>query len=150
MSRFSESAEWDDPLEMGRAMRNWQVCVTSKRGQAALRRLEAALLALPRPRLIEGHLATAEGDVCAVGAYVAFRDGPEQMGEHIEELATYDAAVEESGDDLAGVTISEGQGAGLTATLACRLADFNDESCYGDTPERRYERMLAWVRRNLQ
>src|SRR5690242_8806216 len=54
----------------------WETVVSNalggRRGQEALAELEAALLALPEPKLVEGHLA-AEGGVCAVGAFVAHR-----------------------------------------------------------------------------
>lgn len=77
MSRFDDC--YDDgeglPWEM------WQTIVSralgGRRGQQALADMETALMALPEPRLIEGHLA-ADGAVCAVGAYVAHKKAAEK------------------------------------------------------------------------
>jgi hypothetical protein len=59
----------------------WETVVSNalggRKGQAQLAEMEAALLALPEPRLIEGHLA-ADGAVCAVGAFVAARRAADQ------------------------------------------------------------------------
>jgi hypothetical protein len=45
----------------------------SKKGLRILKRLEAALLAMPEKRLARGQIATKDGDVCLIGAYEAYR-----------------------------------------------------------------------------
>lgn len=44
-------------------------------------------------------------------------------------------------------TVSAGRGVGLSNTVAWHLAYLNDEAFGGATPEQRYSKMLAWVRR---
>lgn len=73
MSRF----DWDgDGPEYNNAGDLWwaniERALSGRRGQSALADLEEALLALPEPVLIEGHLAEA-GQVCAVGALIAHK-----------------------------------------------------------------------------
>jgi hypothetical protein len=79
----------------------WETTVSTalggRRGQEALAAMEAALLALPECKLVEGHLA-AEGGVCAVGAYVAHRRAEQ---EHV------DIAASGGGRDLDGRTWNE-------------------------------------------
>lgn len=177
MSRFDDDGDGEGmPWEL------WQTVVSNalggKRGQAALAELEEALLALPEPKLIEGHLA-ADGAVCAVGAYVAHR----QARERGVPIATVIAEVEETecwcgherdahgptcsgirewngkpctctefdADDGEGIydTTHAGQQAGLPHTISWHLAYLNDETFGCMTPEQRYEKVLAWTRRAL-
>lgn len=69
MTRFG--SDYDEPFpnagELWHA--NLMRALRGKRGMQVLRDLEAALLALPQPRLIESHVAK-DGEVCLVGAYV--------------------------------------------------------------------------------
>lgn len=77
MSRFGDC--YDDGDLIPAAL--WETILSralgGRRGQAALAELETALLELPEPRLIEGHLAL-DGDTCAVGALVARRRAAEE------------------------------------------------------------------------
>lgn len=70
MSRFNDDGEGGVPWPL------WETIVSNalggRKGQQALADLEQALLALPEPKLINGHLA-AEGSVCAIGALVAYK-----------------------------------------------------------------------------
>jgi hypothetical protein len=72
MSRVSYSEEESFPGQFELFHANLRRSVYGKRGQAALRDLEAALLSMPEKRLIAGHLAK-DGEVCANGALVAYR-----------------------------------------------------------------------------
>lgn len=76
MSRF----EYDGDGE-GMPWGLWESVVSralgGRRGQEALAQMETALLELPEPRLIEGHLAY-DGATCAVGALVAHRRAQEE------------------------------------------------------------------------
>lgn len=60
MSRYVECDEWDESsiLASGRWERNAPRVFKSKRGQAALRQLREAIVALPDKRLISGALST--------------------------------------------------------------------------------------------
>ena len=76
-------------------MANQERSIKGRKGQAALRELEAALLALPEKRLISGELENAVGEVCAVGALAKFKgkDNPrvgDCFGEQGEMSVTYD------------------------------------------------------------
>lgn len=120
-----------------------------KRGQAALRELEAALLALPEKRLIAGRVSDG-ASVCTLGALALKRRvaGGVSVADALAELAD-EYPEEEDADWLAaGLGREELR---LRYTLAWAVINENDEE-YGDrrfSPEERYAAMLAWVRRQL-
>jgi hypothetical protein len=70
LTRFDYDGEEGMPWEL------WETVVSNalggRRGQEALAAMEDALLALPEPKLVHGHLAS-DSAVCAVGALVAHR-----------------------------------------------------------------------------
>lgn len=185
MSRFTD--EWDGdefPNQSALWWANIERSLKGKRGQAALADLEAALLELPQPRLVNGYLAV-DGDVCAIGALAVHRR--RSKGEEMESiLADLEGRIpaccecghpksahdehgvchhkgyndrgcwsnctafklgencDEPGDD---VTATVGVSIGLTYGLAWKLAYVNDEhGQHDETPEERYQRVLAWVR----
>lgn len=89
MSRFYEGDDYDEEyywLAVGRWEGNLRRAINGRKGQRALRELREALLALPERRLIAGELATPEGEVCTVGALVAYRRA-RKSGLSIEEAA---------------------------------------------------------------
>lgn len=65
--------EGDDPLEMGRWRGRVASTIRSKRGQAFLREVSAALDAIPGKRLISEELKTVDGEFCTLGAVGAVR-----------------------------------------------------------------------------
>lgn len=155
MSRidYHEDADFDDVrniMAMGRFERNTKVAPRSKKGQKALRRLEAALLAMPQKRLAAGVIARPvwqladEYEVCALGA-LAVHEGIDplklwnQWLDDEDGSYTADEIADELGPDL-----------GMTPTLAWMVMDENDEVLGGKSPEERWERMLVWVRRHLK
>lgn len=76
MSRFCDydnDSEYVE-LDIGRWEWNLRQTIDGRKGQRALRQLEAALLAMPARRLIESELATPTGEVCAVGAAIAYAE----------------------------------------------------------------------------
>lgn len=92
------------------------------RGQHFLRKLRAALDALPVKRLITDAIANKAGDVCAMGAV--------------------DPAAHVDPDDPDAV----GKYFGIARSMAAEIAYENDEGRYGrETPEERWIRMRAWV-----
>lgn len=144
MSRFGYEDEDGIPWQL------WETIVgrtlAGRRGQAALAELEAALLALPEQKLIAGHLA-CEGQVCAVGAYVA-RQRAQADGVSIRHKI-FEMSQGVTVDDVspAWETVDAGKKVGLQQSLAWHLAYMNDEELANRTPEQRYDEVLAFVRR---
>jgi hypothetical protein len=148
---YSEDEDYPGQFELWQA--NCRRSLQGKAGQTALRELEQALLALPEKRLIAGELENAEGEVCAIGALVKYR-GVE------ETKADPDCDMEDVGVEL-----------GMPRLVAWKVVALNDMEIDGHyvmlegpiqsswsggghlqqfvpvTPEERYERVLAWVRK---
>ncbi len=142
---------------------NIRRAVAGKKGQKFLRELEAALLGLPEKRLVLGAMAEAEGDreeetyplpdpvatgeVCALGAVVIARAVAKGVprNEATQKLAErYDPS--ELGWSQQQEVAKELK---ICHPLAYEVIYQNDEAgrC---TPEQRYEKVLAWVRRKLK
>ena len=146
--------ENDDLDESRRAL--WDNAVNratySQRGQKVLREIEAALLALPEKRLIDGVLCDGKS-FCTVGALAGYRKV--QAGSTWEQAL---AALDESdqydieGGDCASVTDTAQFGEHnlkMAFSLAWELA-FNNDHWFLGTPEERYEGVLKWVRARLR
>ena len=140
MSRisYSDDEDWPGQFELWQA--NCLRSLRGKRGQEELRVLRDALLALPDKRLIDGELVSADGeDVCAIGAYAKAKG---------LDLQKYDP---EDETDAVGIE------AGMPRLVAWKVVEMNDME-FGRwdaypakmTPEKRYEKMLAWVEAQLQ
>jgi hypothetical protein len=157
VSRFDFDWDGATDLDIGRGLRNMEVCVTGRKGQAALRALEAALVALPRPRLVAGQLVTAEGDVCAVGALKAHALATHTLKAPVADaiklmVDTYAAWFddEELFEEWEDETIIAAVGCRMTPALAELVGEANDDPWPGpETPEQRYTRMLRWVRARI-
>jgi len=121
MSRHGYRDDCDDYLAAGR----WRGAVISaikgKRGQAFLRRLVAALDALPEQELYPNRFATAEGGVCALGA-VAKMDGIDISG--------LDPGEDEDPDDVDREWI--GGVFGIAPAMATEIMFLNDEGLVDD------------------
>lgn len=123
MSRFDNEGDYEDGIPWER----WEQIVSNalggKRGQAALAEIEEALVALPVPQLIEGHLATKDS-VCTIGALVAHkrakRDGV-SIAEAIEAIAVVKPCFCGHGHDFH----TDGEG-------ACSAKRFDGSTCYCD------------------
>jgi len=137
---YSDDEDWPGQFALFQA--NCRRSLRGQTGQCALRQLEAALLALPKPRLIAHELQDVAGDVCAIGALVRYQGitpkaDPEFEMEHI------------------------GVECGMPLLVAWKVVEQNDiefDTRYvADpvfhrvlyTPEERYDAMLAWVRQQL-
>ena len=139
--RISYSDEEDFPGQFGLWQGNCMRSIGGKNGQAVLRELEQALLALPEKRLIADELENAEGEVCAIGALAKFRQyQPKADPEEMEEV---------------GIEL------GMPRMVAWKVVCLNDvelDTRYDKeqgrvvpiTPEERYERVLAQVRKWLK
>ena len=153
--RINYCDEEDRPGQFALWDANCRRSLRGKAGQAALRDLEAALLALPEKRLIRDRLEH-DGEVCAVGAYARHKG---------LDLSKFDP---EDESDAVGVE------AGMPRLVAWKIIALNDvtldtvwEVADGPlnrwdahykgglavvrdmTPEERYEKVLAWVRAQL-
>lgn len=160
--RISYTDEEDVPGQFALWQANCRRSLQGKKGQAALRELEAALLALPEKRLIANNLQDPKGEVCALGALAKFkgRDIPPVAENEWGEIDE-DEEMEEYGVSL-----------GMPRLVAWKVVCKNDVEIDGDyvtvpgpyrwfqeeqklrayvpvTPEIRYEKMLGWVQRQL-
>ena len=159
MSRINYSDDEQYPGQFNLWQANCNRSVTGKQGQAVLRELEAALVALPSKRL-RSHVVACDGDVCAVGAFLLMRKAKEvgSVEEAQRQLET------EMGDewDQADIETDElGIQAGMPRLVAWKLVELNDIEfdrkwdpialrSVDITPEERYDRLLAWVRSKLK
>lgn len=160
MGRVSEYDDWCDDtdaiLSYGRWQRNSRAVLVSKRGQKALREIEAALLALPEPKLAyETFHRVEDGKVecCVLGAVAAHRgvDMPEHLNGDVDEWTDHDGKTYIQRDPCpAEETASWAEkNLGLAFTLAYNLVDVNDRDI-PETDEQRYERVLAWVQKHIK
>lgn len=147
MSRFYPNED-GDALSQGRWEHNLSRSIAGKKGQAALRELRQALLALPEPKLVTGLFTTAEGLCCTLGALAAYRKGREEGISITEAARALHDAVDPEDSDL---HVEEGKKAGLSETLAWHLGYQNDDSYeFGRaSPEERFAGVLCWVNENI-
>lgn len=156
MSRVREYDDsWDDGiaalLNGGRWERNTRATLTSRRGQAVLRELEAALLALPVQRLAaDTFCAVGEDDsqveACVLGALALYRG----KAAAVPDVFNAPEDEEEYGDPADEQAKWAAEHLGIAYTLAWNLIDRNDEIYARCTPEERYTRMLAFVRSQMK
>lgn len=133
---YSEDEEYGGQFELWQA--NCQRSLRGKKGQAELRVLRDALLALPEKRLISGALER-DGDVCAIACYGKFK------GIDLEPFKSQPDDWDE--DDIESDQV--GIEGGMPRLVAWKVVEMNDMEFDHLSPEKRYERMLAWVERQL-
>jgi hypothetical protein len=155
MSREYESEYEGDGPPPELWQRGLEHHLRSRVGKRMLRELEEALLELPEKRLIRGALCR-QGEVCAVGAYIVHkavargRDRTsilEELDKRAQQFASY---LDEEGDyEAAEDTVVAGKLlAGLSKYLGWTVSQHQDS--IDDTEERRYELVLAWVRKLIE
>lgn len=150
---YSDDEEYGGQFELWQA--NCRRSLKGKVGQAALRRLEAALLALPDKRLIAGDLVDDEGGVCAIGALALHEDKITDDMRALSECDMEDVGVELGMPRLVAwkvVEMNDLQFNGLDLVFLEGPERWPAERPYAHvpvTPEVRYERMLAWVREQI-
>lgn len=166
---------WSDDESFPGQFRIWQAncrrSLRGKAGQKALRRLEAALLAMPEKALIAGKLVNSNAEVCAIGALAKAEgalpdpdewpadeddDDEDDTAEFAEEKLGFPHLVAwkvvEQNDIINDVVWELAHGPLNRHQPAYRGPDGNG---YGlahirpVTPEERYERVLAWVRKEI-
>jgi hypothetical protein len=140
---------WDDepyPNASELFQRSVDNAMKGKSGQALLREIEAALLAMPEKKLIADGVCDG-GEVCLLGSVAVAR--AVAAGKTREEaLADLERGANEAGqyqDDGNTFKFLKRVLGIKQHCLAWQLVFQNDE-CYATTSEQRYERMLAWVR----
>lgn len=115
-----------------------------KKGQTALRELEAALLALPDKRLIADHLESKSG-VCALGALGKYKNRtipPEPK--HSDEFGEWQESYE-----VEEQMVNFGKSLGVPRLVAIEIVYRNDDNWRGETAEERYARILSWIQKQL-
>lgn len=160
---YSDEEDYPGQFELWQA--NCLRSLQGKKGQTALRELEAALLALPEKRLIAEKLEDSDGQVCALGALAKHK------GHSIPAIETEDEWWDESGH--AEEMEEFGVSLGMPRLVAWKVVAKNDIEIDGHyvnlpgpyrwfqeqqnlrayvpvTPEIRYQKMLAWVQRQIQ
>lgn len=145
MSRITYYDDWGDGYyTVGLWNGTVKSALNGRRGQAVLREIEAALLALPRKRLVEN--AGGDGEtVCVLGALDWHRKV--QQGVPVDEAMR--AVGEESEDTLYEPHVAA-EHLNLTYPLAFTLMEENDEMTMHLSPEERYEAVLAYVRKMIR
>lgn len=147
MSRFDDDYEEDFPNQAALWRANVERAIKGKRGQAFLKELEEALLALPEKKLIEGRVCEM-GKVCAMGALALKRRM--STGEKIEDALRWlgdEAPMESYAYETAAFMEKHFK---VLQCLSFEVAYTNDERRQKDpTEEARYEKVLAWVRENI-
>ena len=140
MSRSNYSDDCEN-LDLWRG--NVERAIAGKRGQALLRELEAALVALPVKELCANEMANPTDDtVCALGA-VALKRGVEKgkdrltVLKEIAEKFPECCEAEELADEFK-----------ISSMLAREITYINDEDAPSGLKER-YDHVLKWVREQL-
>ena len=155
MSRFDYDDDGDHVITWEMIQWNLKRHIASPKGQAKLREFRDALLAIPGRRLIDGALVN-EGDVCAIGAFAAYK--------RVQQGLDWPAAVEAIRDlyqpkthwgwleDSDAYTTQDAgvRECGLTRTLAWQLAWQNDETLDRLTPEQRWQAMYDWTCKQIR
>ena len=152
---YSDEGWSDYPnLDEGRWLLNTRRSLAGRKGQAILREVREALLAMPmlERRLIKGGLVK-DGEACLVGAWAKYRLGRDgELPEHRRSLdfwAGWLAEIERDGDggDTRD-TVDLAQALGANQYLATLLGAENDDAHFM-TPEQRWQWMLEWVESQL-
>ncbi len=137
--RFSENEDFNNAAILWEA--NQERSLKSRKGQAALRRLEAALLALPEPKLVADAIETADGLVCGLGA-LAKHEGYQGSLE-LPEVSWNEW---ETGPEVEDAMLALARELNIPKLVAVAIIYQNDEYYGTQTPERRYSKVLNWTR----
>lgn len=147
--RLSEEEDFNNAAILWEA--NQERSLKGRRGQAALRRLEVALLALPEPKLI-ADAVESNGTVCGLGALAKYENYQE-----VPELPTYpdeNASAEEwdaweCGEAEQGIEdamLALARALDVPKMVAIAIIYHNDDPYGAITSEARYSKLLAWAR----
>lgn len=129
---------------------NQERSLKSRKGQAALRRLESALLALPEPKLVADAIETADGMVCGLGAlakheqYQGDLSLPQEPAEGTE--AWYEWDEDEARGETEDAMLALAAALDVPKLVAIAIIYENDDYYGTATPEARYSKLLSWTR----
>ena len=137
---YSEDEDYGGQFNLWQA--NCRRSRQGKKGQAALRELEAALMNMPVKRIQKDVFVEPSGETCAIGALMLDRKVSAGMT-RVQAVAEC-SALEPLDTEEHGISI------GLPRLVAWSVAVENDEFYRTESPEERYLRILAWVRKQLQ
>lgn len=162
MSRISYSDDDEDyPGQYALWQANCRRSIQGAVGQRVMREMEAALLALPSQRLIQ-HAVSLDGEVCAVGAYVAAQKAKSGGSIH-DAIAALEAECGDAETQAYNETDGLGIEHGMPKMVAWQLVALNDieidsyiyvtaagvRQRVPVTPEHRYQKVLEWVRSQI-
>lgn len=139
--RFSEDEDFNNAAILWEA--NQERSLKSRKGQLALRRLEAALLALPEPKLIADAIE-ADGLVCGLGALAKHENYQGSLA--LPEASWNDWG---SGPEIENAMLALAEALDVPKLVAIAIIYNNDNDFCVRTPEDRYSYLLKWVRRWL-
>lgn len=163
MSRAGYCDDIEDPLELGRWRAQVRSATRGKRGQKLLRDLLAALDAMPEKRLVADELeVSAVADEKHAQQWVKMFNDPAAADRyrkhHVEtrpaeyrdgDVCALGALGRVRGLDMSGLDPGDPEGVAaafdIASPLAREIVYMNDEGCYRETPEQRWQRMRTWV-----
>lgn len=156
MSRISYNEPEDDAdfLRVCAFEANTKRHLKGKKGQAALKELEAALIALPEKRLVYSKFVVRHGEaddigeVCALGA-LALKRCMDKGLTRSEAIKKIEQDGPDPDDEGWGATENTAEYLKVKVNFAWEVMERNDEYG-GPTPEERYKRVLAWVREQIK
>lgn len=137
--RFSEDEDFNNAAILWEA--NQERSLKSRKGQAALRRLEAALLALPEPKLVADAIKTADGLVCGLGALAKHENYEGSL--ELPEASWNDWG---SGPEVKDAMLALAEALDVPKLVAVAIIAENDNEYRVNTPEQRYDHLLRWTR----
>lgn len=161
--RLNYTDDEDFPGQFGLWQGNCDRSLASKTGQAALRRLEAALLSMPDKRLIRQELQDGRGNVCALGA-LARTEGklpdfysedndtdPDEFGRTVLKFPRLVAwKVVEQNDVINEDQYGYAEGPNLPPRYAWQRYEAGNWMRREITPEERYRNVLGWVQSEIK
>lgn len=148
--RFSEDEDFNNAAILWEA--NQERSLKSRKGQAALRRLETALLALPEPRLIADAIEDADGLVCGLGALAKHEhlddipQLPQQPADNASNEEWDEWFSEDQGEVVEDAMLALARALDVPRLVAVAIIYQNDDYRREQTPEARYAKLLAWTR----
>jgi hypothetical protein len=153
--RINYNDDEDTPGQFALWRANCQRSLHGRKGQAALRALEAALVALPSKRLV-AHEFDNGTDVCAIGALARAKGHTpkadpeyemEEIGVELGMPRLVAWLIVELNDILLDTVWEVGDG---PQRPHCGLYKGGIPLIRDMTPEERYEKVLTWVRREIR
>lgn len=124
---------------------NQERSLRGAKGQSALRRLKAALLALPEKKLAADVILSPSGEACALGALAQHEgyEGALTLPQHEDKYGAW-----QDGNEIEAAMLELAAGLKVPEMVAIAIIGKNDEQPHL-APELRYKNMLRWVQRCL-